>query len=71
MDLILSNPMGDVALSDRYVDNITGLQPAIAIDQRALGANPRSSVGSVTKIGDILKLIFSIYRAAYMSDMSP
>lgn len=60
MDLILSNPMGDVALSDRYVDNITGLQPAIAINQRALGANPRSSVGSVTKIGDILKLIFSI-----------
>jgi len=60
MDLVLSNQMLSDTFSDVYVDRITGLQPAIAIEQRALGANPRSTVGSVTKIGDILKLVFSI-----------
>ena len=60
MDLVLSNQMLSDTFSDAYVDKISGLQPAIAIEQRALGANPRSTVGSVTKIGDILKLLYSM-----------
>ncbi|MDF1616556.1 TrmO family methyltransferase domain-containing protein [Petrocella sp. FN5] len=60
MDLVLSNQMLNDTFSEAFVDRITGLQPAIAIEQRILGANPRSTVGTVTKIADILKLIFSI-----------
>ncbi len=60
MDLVLSNQMLNDTFSESYVDKITGLQPAIAIEQRTLGTNPRSTVGTVTKIADILKLIFSI-----------
>ncbi len=59
MDLVLSNQMLNDTFSNVYVDKITGLQPAIAIEQRSLGANPRSTVGSATKIADILKLIFA------------
>ncbi|WP_326907161.1 TrmO family methyltransferase domain-containing protein [Sedimentibacter sp. MB31-C6] len=58
MDLVLSNQMLNDTFSDVHVDKITGLQPAIAIEQRTLGVNPRSTVGTVTKIADILKLLF-------------
>src|SRR5258708_33679858 len=34
------------------VDVITGLSPAIAIDQKSVGTNPRSTVGTVTEIYD-------------------
>lgn len=33
-----------------------------AIEQRTIGANPRSTVGSVTKIADILKLLFATIK---------
>ncbi|NBI05259.1 TrmO family methyltransferase domain-containing protein [Senegalia massiliensis] len=59
MDLVLSNQMLTDTFSNAYVDKITGLQPAIAIKQKALGVNPRSTVGSVTKITDILRLVFA------------
>ena len=41
------------------VDLIEGLSPAIAIDQKSLSSNPRSTVGTVTEIYDYLRLLFS------------
>jgi len=41
------------------VDLIEGLSPAIAIEQRAAGHNPRSTVGTVTEIYDYLRLLFA------------
>jgi len=41
------------------VDKITGLSPAIAIDQRYSAQNPRSTVGTITEIYDLLRLLFS------------
>ena len=41
------------------VDQIIGLSPAIAIQQKALSRNPRSTVGTVTEIYDYLRLLFA------------
>lgn len=41
------------------VEYIEGLSPAIAIEQRTAGANPRSTVGTVTEIYDYLRLLFA------------
>jgi len=41
------------------VDAIEGLSPAIAIEQKAAGHNPRSTVGTVTEIHDYLRLLFA------------
>lgn len=41
------------------VDLIEGLSPAIAIDQRAVGHNPRSTVGTITEIYDYLRLLYA------------
>jgi excinuclease ABC subunit A len=41
------------------VDMIDGLSPAVAIDQRGLSQNPRSTVGTVTEIYDYLRLLFA------------
>jgi excinuclease ABC subunit A len=41
------------------VDSIDGLSPAISIDQRATGRNPRSTVGTVTEIHDYLRLMYA------------
>ena len=41
------------------VDYIEGLSPAISIDQRGPGRNPRSTVGTVTEIYDYLRLLFA------------
>ncbi len=41
------------------VESITGLSPAIAIDQKSVGTNPRSTVGTVTEIYDYLRLLFA------------
>ncbi|MBX3017771.1 MAG: excinuclease ABC subunit UvrA [Bdellovibrionaceae bacterium] len=41
------------------VDSITGLSPAIAIDQKSVGTNPRSTVGTVTEVYDYLRLLFA------------
>ncbi|MCX8080310.1 MAG: excinuclease ABC subunit UvrA [Bacteroidia bacterium] len=40
------------------VDFIHGLSPAIALEQRVVSNNPRSSVGTVTEIYDYLKILF-------------
>ena len=41
------------------VESIDGLSPAIAIEQKALGKSPRSTVGTVTEIADYLRLLFA------------
>jgi excinuclease ABC subunit A len=41
------------------VDLIEGLSPAIAIEQKTAGHNPRSTVGTVTEIYDYLRLLFA------------
>jgi len=41
------------------VESIEGLSPAISIEQRKAGANPRSTVGTVTEIYDYLRLLFA------------
>jgi excinuclease ABC subunit A len=41
------------------VDVIEGLSPAIAIEQKTAGQNPRSTVGTVTEIYDYLRLLFA------------
>src|SRR5216117_913506 len=41
------------------VDFIVGLSPAIAIEQRSAGANPRSTIATTTEIYDYLRVLFS------------
>jgi excinuclease ABC subunit A len=41
------------------VDNIEGLSPAIAIDQKSVSHNPRSTVGTTTEIYDHLRVLFA------------
>lgn len=41
------------------VESIDGLSPAIAIDQKTVSHNPRSTVGTVTEIYDYLRLLFA------------
>lgn len=41
------------------VDQIEGLSPAIAIDQKTRSSNPRSTVGTVTEIYDYLRLLYA------------
>ena len=41
------------------VDLIEGLSPAIAIEQKAVNSNPRSTVGTITEIMDYLRLLFA------------
>ncbi|MBI4135026.1 MAG: excinuclease ABC subunit UvrA [Candidatus Sungbacteria bacterium] len=41
------------------VDSIEGLSPAIAIDQKSVPRNPRSTVGTITEIYDYLRIIFA------------
>ena len=41
------------------VDSIEGLSPAISIDQRGAGHNPRSTVGTITEVYDYLRLLYA------------
>jgi len=41
------------------VDRVTGLSPAIAIDQHAAGSNPRSTVATLTEVYDCLRILFA------------
>ena len=47
------------------VDNITGLSPAIALEQKISSSNPRSTVGTKTEIYDYLKLLFSRFGKTF------
>jgi len=41
------------------VDKIEGLSPALAIDQKGLGSNPRSTVGTITEVSNYLRLLYA------------
>jgi excinuclease ABC subunit A len=41
------------------VDRISGISPAIAIEQKVMASNPRSTVGTSTEVYDYLKLLFA------------
>ncbi|MBP7653802.1 excinuclease ABC subunit UvrA [Candidatus Dependentiae bacterium] len=41
------------------VESITGLSPAISIEQKGAGRNPRSTVGTITEIYDYLRVLFA------------
>jgi excinuclease ABC subunit A len=47
------------------VDAIDGLSPAIAIEQKSVSHNPRSTVGTVTEIYDYLRLLYARVGTAY------
>jgi len=47
------------------VDLITGLSPVIAIEQKTISRNPRSTVGTVTEIYDLLRLLYARVADAY------
>ena len=46
-------------LDKPLVDSILGISPAIAIEQKVISKNPRSTVGTATEIYDYLKLLFA------------
>ncbi|GIX03749.1 MAG: UvrABC system protein A [Planctomycetaceae bacterium] len=50
------------------VEQITGLQPAIAIEQKTTGQTPRSTVGTVTEIYDYLRVIYARLGTQYCPD---
>ncbi|MFA6428646.1 MAG: excinuclease ABC subunit UvrA [Candidatus Buchananbacteria bacterium] len=47
------------------VDQIEGLSPTIAIDQRSVSHNPRSTVGTITEIYDYLRLLYAKIGTAH------
>ena len=47
------------------VDKITGLSPVISIEQKTVGRNPRSTVGTVTEIYDFMRLLYARAGEAY------
>ncbi|MFH1029900.1 MAG: excinuclease ABC subunit UvrA [bacterium] len=50
------------------VEKITGLSPTIAIDQKSIYQNPRSTVGTITEIYDYLRILFANLGKPYCSD---
>ena len=55
--------MGEMERPD--VDQITGLSPVIAIEQKTTNKNPRSTVGTVTELYDFLRLLYARIGKAY------
>lgn len=47
------------------VEKITGLSPVISIEQKTVGRNPRSTVGTITEVYDFLRLLFARVGEAY------
>ena len=47
------------------VEEIKGLSPIIAIEQKTTGNNPRSTVGTITEVYDFLRLLFARASRAY------
>lgn len=50
------------------VDAIDGLSPAISIEQKTVGSNPRSTVGTVTEVYDYVRLLYSKIGVQYCVD---
>ena len=47
------------------VEHVEGLSPAISIEQRSAGGNPRSTVGTTTEVYDYLRLLFARIGTPY------
>ncbi len=47
------------------VDSVEGLSPAISIEQKSVGKNPRSTVGTITEIYDYLRVLFARIGVPY------
>lgn len=47
------------------VESITGLSPAIAIDQKSTSKNPRSTVGTITEVYDYLRVLYARVGTAF------
>ncbi|MCL2417127.1 MAG: excinuclease ABC subunit UvrA [Bacteroidales bacterium] len=47
------------------VDKINGLSPVISIEQKTVGRNPRSTVGTITEVYDFLRLLYARVADAY------
>jgi excinuclease ABC subunit A len=41
------------------IESVEGLSPSISIDQKTISSNPRSTVGTVTEIHDLLRLLYA------------
>ena len=52
-------------LNKPKVDQVKGIAPAIAIEQKVISNNPRSTVGTVTEIYDYIKLLFARIGVTY------
>jgi excinuclease ABC subunit A len=50
------------------VDSITGLSPAIAIEQKTTSKNPRSTVGTITEIYDYLRILYTQVGTPFCPD---
>lgn len=50
------------------VDEITGLSPAISIDQKSRSNNPRSTVATITEIYDYLRILYARTAVAYCTE---
>ncbi len=50
------------------VDEITGLSPAISIDQKSASRNPRSTVATITEIYDYLRIVYARIGQPYCLD---
>ena len=55
--------VGTMERSD--VDKISGLSPVVAIEQKTTNKNPRSTVGTVTEINDLLRLLYARVSHAF------
>lgn len=53
------------ALPKPKVDRIEGLSPSIALEQKTGGLNPRSTVGTMTEIYDLLRVLYAHVGVAY------
>ncbi len=51
------NMLGNLERPD--VDEITGLSPVIAIEQKTINRNPRSTIGTTTEVYDFLRLLYA------------
>ncbi len=49
-------------------DRIEGLSPTIALDQKSIGRNPRSTVGTMTEVYDYVRVLFSHLGIAHCPD---
>lgn len=49
--------LGQISKPD--VDSIEGLSPSVSIDQKSVGHNPRSTVGTITEIWDYLRVLYA------------